>query len=325
MNITQLLEITAKHQASDLHVSVGYPPILRVQGQLQKLGSQALNEDQVTSICYQLTTPEQREKFSHERNLDFAYHLHDVCRFRVHIFTERRGFAIALRLIPEQIPDFTNYRNFETLRNLISQKSGLILLTGATGSGKSTTLAAMTEFFNQREALHIVSIEDPIEFIYQGKRSIIHQREVGHDVSDFSQGLRSALREDPDVIILGELRDLESIRLALQAAETGHLVLASLHANSAAKAIDRLIDSFPGDEKNLVRLILAESLLGIVHQNLVARKEGATRELIQEILINTPAVKNLIREHKIAQIEATMETSGHIGMKTMAQALRENF
>ncbi len=323
MNITQLLEITAKHQASDLHLGIGYPPTLRIQGQLQKLGSQALNEDEVTSICYQLTSPQQREILMQDLDLDFAYHLHEVGRFRVNIFTERRGFAIALRLIPEIIPSLTQYRNYTVLQTFLNKSQGLVLVTGATGSGKSTTLAALLEHLNQREALHAITLEDPIEFVYQGKRSLIHQREIGRDVKTFDQGLKAALREDPDLILLGELRDLESIRLALQAAETGHLVLASLHASSAAKAIDRLIDSFPGDEKNLIRMILAESLIGIAHQTLIPKKEGGSRDLVQEILINTPAIKNLIREHKIAQIEASMETSNHLGMKTLAQALRE--
>lgn len=322
MNITQLLEICAKHQASDLHLSVGYPPILRVQGQLQKLGSQPLNEDQVTSFCYQLTTPEQREALTQVHDIDFAFHLHEVGRFRVNIFNERRGFALALRMIPERIPNLEEYENFETMRGLLQKKNGLVLITGATGSGKSTTLAAMIEYLNQRDSLHIITLEDPTEFIYQGKRSMIHQREIARDVKSFSQGLRAALREDPDVILLGELRDLDSIRLALQASETGHLVLASLHSSSAAKAIDRLIDSFPGDEKELIRTILSESLAGIIYQVLISPKEGGKRALIQEILINTPAIKNLIREHKIAQIEAAMETSSHLGMKTLAQAMR---
>lgn len=323
MNITQLLELTAKHKASDMHLSVGYPPILRVEGNLQKLGSQILSEDQITSICYQLTSPDQREALTQELDLDFAFHLHDIGRFRVNIFSEQRGFALALRLIPEVIPELESYRNFDAMRSLLNKKNGLILVTGATGSGKSTTLAAMVEYLNQRESLHIITIEDPIEFLYQGKRSMIHQREVFHSVKTFNHGLRAALREDPDVILLGELRDLETIRLALQASETGHLVLASLHASSAAKAIDRLIDSFSGDEKTLIRMILSESLIGIFHQALLSPKEGSKRLLIQEILMNTPAIKNLIREHKLAQIEATMETSSHLGMKTMHQALRE--
>lgn len=323
MNITQLLELTVKHDASDLHLGVGYPPILRIEGQLQKLNTPLLSGDEVTSMCYQLTTPEQREQLTQSLDLDFAFHLHEVGRFRINIFTENKGLALALRVIPEAIPDLTSYNNFEIMRTLLARKSGLILITGSTGSGKSTTLAAMTEYLNQRESLHIITLEDPIEFLYEGKRSIIQQREISRDVKDFTGGLRAALREDPDLIVLGELRDLDSIRLALQAAETGHLVLASLHASSASKAVDRLIDSFPGDEKNLIRMILAESLNAILHQALVIRKEGQARTLIQEVLINTPAVKNLIREHEIAQIEAVMETSNPLGMKTFSQALRE--
>lgn len=323
MNLTQLLELTVKHQASDLHLGTGYPPVLRIKGQLQKLDTPPLNTDEVTSICYQLTTPEQREKLITALDLDFTFHLHEVGRFRTNIFTENKGFGIALRLIPETIPELSNYKNFGIMRNLLTCKQGLFLITGGTGSGKSTTLAAITEFLNQRESLHILTLEDPIEFLYDGKRSIIQQREIGRDVKDFKEGLRAPLREDPDIILLGELRDLASIRLALQAAETGHLVLATMHANSAAKAIDRLIDSFPGEEKNLIRMILAESLHAILHQALITPKENQSRILVQEILINTPAVKNLIREHKIAQIEATMETSNHVGMKTFNQALRD--
>lgn len=323
MNITQLLELTAKHEASDLHLSVGYPPILRVQGELQKLGSQSLNQDQITSICYQLMNPGQRETLTQALDIDFAFHLHNIGRFRINIFNEQRGFSLALRLIPEQIPNLESYRTFEVMRKALMQKNGLILVTGTTGSGKSTTLAAMTEFLNIRESFNIISIEDPIEFLYQGKRSIIRQREVGRDVKSFAHGLRAILREDPDVILIGELRDLETIRLALQAAETGHLVLASLHASSAAKAIDRIIDSFPGEEKNLIRTILAESLNGIFHQVLYLSKEKSRRELAQEILLNTSAIKNQIREHKLAQIEASMETSNHLGMKTLEQAKKE--
>lgn len=323
MNITQLLEATAKHQASDLHLSVGYPPLLRIQGRLQKLDIQNLTEDQVTSICYQLTTPQQRETLMQNFDIDFAFHLHATGRFRVNIFIERRGYAIVFRMIPEKIPDLEIYRNFNIMQRLLTYRQGLILITGATGSGKSTTLAAMIDYLNQTEALHIITIEDPIEFIYPNKRAVIHQREVARDVKNFNQGLKAALREDPDLILLGELRDLESIRLALQASETGHLVLATLHASSAAKAIDRLIDSFSGDEKNLIRIILSETLAGVFHQTLVAGKDNGSLQLVQEILINTPAIKNLIREHKVAQIESTMEISNHIGMKTLAQALKE--
>ncbi len=323
MDIYTLLELTTQHRASDLHLGVGHAPILRVEGRLQPLDTEPLTEKQINDFCVQLTMPDQRERLRGEKSIDFAFHLPEVGRFRVNIFNERRGLALSLRLIPETAPDLEAYRNFKIMQTLLSQDSGLILVTGATGSGKSTTLAAMLEYLNQHKALHAITLEDPIEFIFTHRCSLIHQREIGRDVKSFSAGLREALREDPDFIVLGELRDLESIRLALQAAETGHLILASLHARSAAKAIDRLVDSFPGDEKNLILLILAETLIGVFHQVLMPLKDSNQRELIQEILINTPAIRNLIREHKIAQIEATMETSQHLGMKTLAQALGE--
>ena len=259
MNIIQLLEMAISHQASDLHLSIGYPPMIRKNGCLQKLNEAALTADEVTSFCNHLTPPELRESFFQKLDLDFAYQLPSLGRFRVNLFTDHKGIALALRLISDTIPSLNTYKNQEILSKTLQHPSGgLILITGATGSGKSTTLAAMTESLNMTQALHIITLEDPIEFVYQRKNSLIHQREVGRDVQNFHQGLRAALREDPDLILVGELRDLETIRLALQASETGHLVLATLHANSAAKSIDRLIDSFPGDEKNLIRTILSE-------------------------------------------------------------------
>ncbi len=324
MNITQLLEMAAYHQASDLHLSIGYPPMIRKNGRLQKLHAAILNAEDLNAYCYQLTPPELRETFLQKLDLDFAYQLHPIGRFRVNVFNDHKGLALALRLISDTIPSLSQYKNQELLRKTMQHPSGgLILITGATGSGKSTTLAAMLESLNLTQAWHIITLEDPIEFVYQGKKSMIHQRELGRDVLSFQQGLRAALREDPDVILIGELRDLETIRLALQAAETGHLVLATLHANSAAKSIDRLIDSFPGDEKNLIRTILSESLIAIFHQILCSRNEQSERQLVQEILINTPAIRHLIREHKLAQIEATMEISRPQGMITLAQALKE--
>ncbi|MCX7123734.1 MAG: PilT/PilU family type 4a pilus ATPase [Gammaproteobacteria bacterium] len=324
MNITQLLEMAAHHRASDLHLSVDYPPLIRKNGRLQKLHTSVLSQDDLIAFSNQLTPPELRKTFAEKLDLDFSYHLHPIGRFRVNRFHDQKGIALALRLIPANIPLLNSYKNQDMLRKTLQHSSGgLILLTGATGSGKSTTLAALVEFINTTQALHIITLEDPIEFIYQSKKALIHQREVGRDVLNFHQGLRAALREDPDLILIGELRDLESIRLALQAAETGHLVLATLHANSAAKSIDRLIDSFPGDEKNLIRTILSESLIAIFHQALISRNEQSERQLVQEILINTPSIRNLIREHKLAQIEATMEISKNHGMVTLAQAMRE--
>jgi twitching motility protein PilT len=320
MNLEALLQEAIRRNASDLHLSVGAVPMVRVDGTLTCIDTAPLSLEHLTEYSTLLLPPKGR-RLESTTDSDYATDHPLAGRLRVNLYQDRLGPALALRFVPKTLPQLTNMLHFESMQKALSQPSGLLLVTGATGSGKSTTLAAMIHYLNQHKHYHIISLEDPIEFVHTNQKSLIHQREVGLHMPSFQQGLRSALREDPDIILVGELRDLETIRLALHAAATGHLVLASLHANSAAKSIDRLIDSFPGEEKNLISTILAESLTAVFHQVLYPGTEGR-RQLIQEIMINTPAIRHLIREHKIAQIEATMETSRHQGMITLSQALK---
>lgn len=319
MNLEALLQEAIRRNASDLHLSVGAVPMVRVDGTLTCIDTAPLSLEHLTEYS-NLLLPPKGGRLESTTDSDYATDHPLAGRLRVNLYQDRLGPALALRFVPKTLPQLTNMLHFESMQKALSEPSGLLLVTGATGSGKSTTLAAMIHYLNQHQHYHIISLEDPIEFVHTNQKSLIHQREVGLHTPSFQQGLRSALREDPDIILVGELRDLETIRLALHAAATGHLVLASLHANSAAKSIDRLIDSFPGEEKNLISTILAESLTAVFHQVLYPGTEGR-RQLIQEIMINTPAIRHLIREHKIAQIEATMETSRHQGMITLNQAL----
>jgi twitching motility protein PilT len=323
MNLIDLLNFAYHQHASDLHLSSEQAPLLRIDGKLERLGSIALTHDKVMTFINELLTEPQRSSFLTQKYLDFSLNFSTIGRCRVNIFLHQHGAALSLRLINAQLPQLEMYTNFLTFKRLLEADQGLILLVGSTGSGKTTTLNAMIDYLNRLQAKHVIMLEDPIEYVHTSQKSLIHQRELSTHIHSFADGIKSALREDPDVLLIGELRDREAMRYALQASETGHLVLATLHANGAAKALDRIIQTFSSDEQTLIRLLLAESLLGILYQTLVVKIHGQGRMPIQEILLASPAIKNLIREHKIPQIEASMETSQLLGMQTMAQALKK--
>jgi len=316
MDITELLAFSAKQDASDLHLSAGLPPMIRVDGDMRRLNVPALDDSQVKRLVYDVMNDRQRRDFEAELETDFSFEVAGVARFRVNAFTQSRGAGAVFRTIPSKVLSVDDLGLGDVFRRLSMLPRGLVLVTGPTGSGKSTTLAAMIDYINSNRQEHILTIEDPIEFIHQSKRCLINQREVHRDTKGFAPALRSALREDPDVILVGELRDLETIRLALTAAETGHLVFGTLHTTSAAKTIDRIIDVFPGDEKGMVRSMLSESLQGVVSQTLLKR-EGGGRVAAHEILVATAAIRNLIREGKVAQMYSAIQTGGNLGMQTL--------
>ncbi|RUO22965.1 twitching motility protein PilT [Aliidiomarina minuta] len=320
MDIEQLLQRSVADNASDLHISAGSPPLMRVDGEIIKAGTQVLSEDDVKNLLLGIMTEHQRHEYAEHLETDFAYHVPGLARFRVNVFTQQRGAAAAFRTIPDRVLTLDELDAPPVLKELAELHRGLVLVTGPTGSGKSTTLAAMVNHINESRQQHILTIEDPIEFVHQNKQSLINQREVHRDTHSFQAALRSALREDPDVILVGELRDLETIRLAMTAAETGHLVFATLHTTSAPKTINRIIDVFPGDEKAMVRSMLSESLRGVVSQLLLKRPRGG-RIAAHEVMVATPAIKNLIREDKVAQMYSAVQTGASHGMQTMEQAL----
>jgi len=315
MNLEQLLSITLQHNASDLHLSAGLPPLFRIDGELKNLNLSALTQEDLCSLLKDYIDTKQHE-------IDFALDTPELARFRVNIFQQNRGIAAVFRAIPNHLPSLEQLQLPTILKTIATYKNGLVLITGATGSGKSTTLAAIINYINENYAHHIITIEDPIEFTHISKKSLINQREIHRDTLSFNNALRSALREDPDIILVGELRDLETIRLALTAAETGHLVFATLHTSSAAKTINRIIDVFPGEEKNLIRSLLAESLQAVICQTLVKKNSGG-RAAACEIMIATPAIRNLIRENKIPQIETAIQTGSATGMQTIEQSLQK--
>lgn len=323
MNIEEIVVLSVKHNAGDLHLCCGHLPMWRCDGQLTVIpGQQEVDNDQLTMLADRWLTDEQQLALATGGQVDFAVSLGGGQRLRAHFFQQLTGLSLALRLIARHCPSLDTLATPAIVATLLQQRDGLILITGATGSGKSTTLAAMTEALNQQRALHIITLEDPIEFIHRSQQALIQQRQIGQHFHGFSSGLRAALREDPDVILLGELRDAETIRLALTAAETGHLVVATLHTRGAIQAIERLVDVFSGEEKNWVRSQLAGSLQAVVAQRLVSRKTGG-RVALFEILTNTPAVANLIRTGKDYQLPALLETGGVAGMQTFAQSLQE--
>ena len=320
MDILTLLAQGIEQNASDLHLSVGLPPLLRLDGQLQVLDLPILSNEQIEQWIFAMMTEQQQQCFLQHQELDFAFTSKLPARFRVNVFQQQRGIAAAFRFIPRKIPALATLNVSPALHKICDYKDGLVLITGPTGSGKTTTLAAILNQINQTCAQHIITIEDPIEFIYKPQKSLINQREIHVHTDNFNNALRAALREDPDIILIGELRDLETIRLALTAAETGHLVLASLHAISATKALNRIIDIFPTEEKAIVSTLLADILRMVVAQ-LLSPKIGGGRVMAQEILLCNDAVRNLIRENKSAQIYSLMQTNVKLGMCTMAENL----
>ncbi len=323
MDITDLLTFCVQEDASDLHISAGEPPMLRRYGDIHKIDLPPLEPEEARVLLYDIMNDRQRQLFEEHLELDFSFTLPNVARFRVNIFQQQRGMGGVFRVIPEHIRSLDELGAPEVFKKLAALPRGLVLVTGPTGSGKSTTLAAMIEYVNQHIPHHILTIEDPVEFLYEPKKALINQREVGEHTHSYAKALRSALREDPDMILIGEMRDLETISLALTAAETGHLVLGTLHTNSAAKTIDRIIDAFPGNEKAMIRSMLSESLQGVISQTLIKRADGQGRVAAYEILLGTSAIRNLIREDKIPQIYSMIQTSRNIGMQTLDQHLQQ--
>lgn len=321
MDIMQLLAFATKESASDVHISSGEPPMIRIHGDMRKIDMPPLMREDVYTVLYNILNDQQRKAYEEHYELDFAIAITGVGRFRVNAFLQNRGESIVFRTIPEKIPLLEQLNMPPIVAELTKKEKGLILLTGPTGSGKSTALAAMLDLINREYKCHILTIEDPIEFVHKSKNSLVNQRELGSNTHSFANALRSALREDPDVILVGEMRDPETISLALTAAETGHLVLATLHTSSAPKTIDRIIDVFPAEQQQQIRTMLSESLQAVIAQQLIKRKEGVGRIAALEIMIGTPAVRNLIRENKIAQIPSALQTGRQHGMQTMDQAL----
>lgn len=321
MDIMQLLAFATKESASDVHISSGEPPMIRIHGDMRKIDMPPLMREDVYTVLYNILNDQQRKAYEEHYELDFAIAITGVGRFRVNAFLQNRGESIVFRTIPEKIPLLEQLNMPPIVAELTKKEKGLILLTGPTGSGKSTALAAMLDLINREYKCHILTIEDPIEFVHKSKNSLVNQRELGSNTHSFANALRSALREDPDVILVGEMRDPETISLALTAAETGHLVLATLHTSSAPKTIDRIIDVFPAEQQQQIRTMLSESLQAVIAQQLIKRKEGLGRIAALEIMIGTPAVRNLIRENKIAQIPSALQTGRQHGMQTMDQAL----
>ncbi|MFM8341903.1 MAG: type IV pilus twitching motility protein PilT [Methylomonas sp.] len=321
MDITQLLSFAVKNQASDLHLSAGLPPMIRVDGDIQAINQTVLDYKTLQALIGQITTEQQRHDYQQQLEIDFSFALPDVARFRVNLFNQNRGSAAVFRVIPSQVKSLAALNAPLLFASLCEKPRGLILVTGPTGSGKSTTLAAMIDYINRQQQAHILTIEDPIEFVHHSQKSLLNQREVHRDTQSFSQALRSALREDPDVILVGEMRDLETIRLALTAAETGHLVFATLHTSSAAKTIDRIVDVFPAAEKDLIRAMLSESLQAVISQTLL-KKVGGGRVAAHEIMLATPAIRHLIREGKVAQMYSAIQTGRQHGMQTLDQSLK---
>lgn len=320
MEITDLLFASQKNGASDLHLSVGNPPILRVNGDMLPLKANPLTADEVRGMVYSVMTEQQRVDYERDLETDFALSFSDKMRFRVNVFNTLGGPAAVLRTIPTKILSLDDLKAPDVLARITELHKGLILVTGPTGSGKSTTLAAMVNHINMNHSKHILTIEDPVEFVHKSQKSLVNQREVGSSTKSFAKALRSALREDPDVILVGELRDLETIQLAMTAAETGHLVMGTLHTNSAPKTIDRIIDVFPASDKEMVRAMLSVSLEAVVTQALVKRADGQGRVAVHEILLGSSAIRNLIRENKIPQIQSMMQIGSKIGMRTMKDA-----
>ncbi len=324
MDITELLKFTQQQKASDLHISAQLSPMIRVDGAIKKINLEPLTQEKAKELLFSIMNEKQIKKYENDFEVDFAFDLSNVGRFRANIFRHERGIGGVFRSVPNKVFSLEELQCPPILNKIANLPRGLVLVTGPTGSGKSTTLASMINLINATQSMHILTIEDPIEFVHKSNKSLINQREVLRDTNSFATALRSALREDPDVILVGELRDLETIKLALTAAETGHLVFATLHTTSAAKTIDRIVDVFQGDEKNMVRTMLSESLKAVISQTLIPKKENiGGRVAAYEIMLVNSAIKNLIRENKLAQIYSIMQTSKSDGMVTMEQSLKD--
>ncbi len=322
MDITELLAFGVKNGASDLHLSAGLPPMIRVDGDVRRINLPPMDHKQVHGLIYDIMNDKQRKDYEEFLETDFSFEVPGVARFRVNAFNQNRGAGAVFRTIPSKVLSMEDLGQGQVFRDICEFPRGLVLVTGPTGSGKSTTLAAMLDYVNETRYEHILTIEDPIEFVHESKKCLLNQREVHRDTLGFAEALRSALREDPDIILVGEMRDLETIRLALTAAETGHLVFGTLHTTSAAKTIDRVVDVFPAAEKAMVRSMLSESLQAVVSQTLL-KKNGGGRVAAHEIMIGTPAIRNLIREDKIAQMYSAIQTGASLGMQTLDQCLSE--
>ena len=323
MEVSELLAFTVKNNASDLHLSSGEAPMIRIHGDMTRIKMPPIESRQVQAMVYDIMSDAQRKAFEEHLELDFSFSLGEIARFRVNVFEQRRGMAAVFRVIPSEVLTLENLKCPEIFKEIAMTPRGICLVTGPTGSGKSTTLAAMIDHINENERGHILTIEDPIEFVHKSKNSLISQRELGPHTRSFENALRSALREDPDVVLVGELRDLETIRLALTAAETGHMVFGTLHTSSAPKTIDRIIDVFPGEEKEMVRSMLSESIRAVISQTLIKTADGNSRVAAHEIMIGTPAIRNLIRENKIAQMISVMQTGQRDGMQTLDSNLQQ--
>jgi twitching motility protein PilT len=322
MDIGELLAFSVKNGASDLHLSAGLPPMIRVDGDVRRINVPAMQHKDVHDLVYDIMNDKQRKDYEEFLETDFSFEVPGLARFRVNAFNQNRGAGAVFRTIPSVIKSLEELKCPKIFKDISDFPRGVVLVTGPTGSGKSTTLAAMVNHKNETEYGHILTVEDPIEFVHQSKKCLINQREVHRDTLGFNEALRSALREDPDVILVGEMRDLETIRLALTAAETGHLVFGTLHTSSAAKTIDRVVDVFPAAEKDMIRAMLSESLRAVISQTLLKRNGGG-RVAAHEIMLGTPAIRNLIRENKIAQMYSAIQTGAQFGMQTLDQCLQD--
>ena len=323
MDIAELLAFSVKNKASDLHLSAGLPPMIRVHGDVRRINVPPLEHKDVHGMVYDIMNDGQRKVYEETLEVDFSFEIPNLARFRVNAFNQNRGAGAVFRTIPSKVLTLEELNAPKIFAEIANQPRGLVLVTGPTGSGKSTTLAAMINHVNENEYGHILTVEDPIEFVHESKKCLMNQREVGPHTLSFSNALRSALREDPDIILVGEMRDLETIRLAMTAAETGHLVFGTLHTSSAAKTVDRIIDVFPAAEKEMIRAMLSESLRSVISQTLCKTKDGSGRVAAHEIMIGTPAIRNLIREAKVAQMYSAIQTGQAIGMQTLDQNLTD--